>query len=239
MASEPYDPDNLLDRRSRAATLERHYDRVREREQAILARRLGLPGGEVLSVGCGWHPGRHLFPAPGWRMTAVDADSRRVGHVLESGKADAAFVGQAGSLAGLSDGSFDVVLYRLVLHHLAYQGSLAPVLSEARRLLAPGGALVAVEPNLWHPVGAALQAANRLRVAERIHGTPDDIPLSPRRLARDLRAAGLRPELHAVTYGWRRLPAGVQRVLAPLDAIGSLPVARALGHTTLVIGRAS
>ena len=25
----------------------------------------------LLSVGCGWHPGRHLFPSPAWRMTGV------------------------------------------------------------------------------------------------------------------------------------------------------------------------
>ena len=36
----------------------------------------------------------------------------------------------------------------------------------------------------------------------------------------EARAVGLRPELHAVTYTWRRLPPAVQRSLQPLDALG-------------------
>ena len=62
-------------------------------------------------------------------------------------------------------GSFDVVLYRLVLHHIAYTQPLGPVIDEAARLLRPGGALVAVEPGLFHPVGAALALANSVGVA--------------------------------------------------------------------------
>ncbi len=42
--------------------------------------------------------------------------------------------------------------------------------------------MVAIEPGLWHPVGATLALANRLGVAPAIHGTPDDIPLSPKQL---------------------------------------------------------
>ena len=96
---------------------------------------------------------------------------------------------------------------RLVLHHVVYQGPLAPVFEEAARLLRPGGALVAVEPGLWHPVGAGLALANRAGLGPAVHGTPDDIPLSPRMLVREARRSGLEPELHAVTFGWRRLPA--------------------------------
>jgi SAM-dependent methyltransferase len=147
-------------------------------------------------------------------------------------------VAAAGELP-FEDASFDVVLYRLVLHHVAYQGPLRPVFEEAARLLRPGGAAVAIEPGLWHPVGAALQLANRSgALATRIHGSPDDIPLSPRALAREARAAGLEPELHALTYTWRRMPQPLQRVLHPLDAaIGSRPRAALLGHHLLLIAR--
>jgi SAM-dependent methyltransferase len=234
--SEPYHADNLLDRVTSQSTRELHDVHVKARETDVLARRLGLAGGDVLSVGCGWHPGRHLFAAPAFRIVAVDSDPDKVAGVIELGRADEAHVGMAGQLA-YADGSFDVVLYRLVLHHIVYQGPLAPCFGEAARLLRPGGALVAIEPGLWHPVGGALAFANRLGVATAIHGTPDDVPLSPRRLAAEARAAGLRPELHALTYTWRRMPRVLQRALQPVDAIGSRPRLAALGHTLMLIAR--
>jgi SAM-dependent methyltransferase len=157
--------------------------------------------------------------------------------VLEDGgEIDHGLAGRAGELP-LPDASFDVVLYRLVLHHIAYQGPLAPVFGEARRLLRPGGALVAVEPGSWHPVGAALAAANRAGLGPLMHGTPDDVPLSPRRLEREARAAGLEPELHTVTYGWRRLPGPLQRALQVLDPLGSRPRLAPFGHTLMLIAR--
>jgi SAM-dependent methyltransferase len=235
--SEPYDADNLLDRHSRRSTLELNYDHMMRRERALIDRHVGLRGGDVLSVGCGWHPGRHLFPAPAFRLVGADADPARVAGVLETGRADDGVVGYAGRL-GLEPRSFDVVLYRLVLHHLAFQGPLTPCFAEAAELLRPGGAMIAVEPGLWHPVGAGLALANRTGLATRVHGTPDDIPLSPRRLLAEARAVGLRAELHAVTYTWRRLPPAVQRALWRLDELGSRPRAAPLGHTLLLIGRA-
>lgn len=192
----------------------------------------------MLSVGAGWHPGRHLFPAPAFHMTAVDADPDRVAGLRETGHADEAFVGYAGRLE-LPPNSFDVILYRLVLHHVAFQGPLASCFAEAAAVLRPGGALVAIEPGLWHPVGLGLAVANKTGLATTMHGTPDDIPLSPRRLIDEARAAGLKPELHAVTYAWRRLPPLVQRALEPLDALGSRARAAPFGHTLMLIARAA
>jgi SAM-dependent methyltransferase len=230
--SEPYEPDNLLDRRSDPATLQLHYDQEHRREQELLARRLELSGGEVLSVGCGWHPGRHLFPRPAWRMTGVDINPAMV----DSDELDAGVVARAGRLP-FEPGSFDVVLYRLVLHHIAFQAPLGPCFEEAAHLLRPGGALVAIEPGLWHPVGAGLELANRAGLGTLVHGTPDDVPLSPRELLRESRAAGLDPELHAVTFGWRRLPPAAQRALHRLDGLGSRPRIAPFGHTLMLIAR--
>ena len=174
--------------------------------------------------------------APEFRLTAVDVNSDVVSHALESGAADEAVVGRAGELE-FEPGSFDVVLYRLVLHHVAYQGPLDPVFHEAARLLRPGGHLVAVEPGLLHPVGAGLALANRLGLAKGIHGTVDDIPLSPRALRTGAARAGLEPQIHAVTYTWRRLPRVVQRAIRPLDRLGSLPLLRGFGHHLLLLAR--
>jgi SAM-dependent methyltransferase len=230
----PRDPDNLLDRLSRPSTMEAYYEYSMEREQQLLAARLGIASGDVLSVGAGWHPGRHLFPTPAFRLFAVDSNPERIAGVLQAGRADEAQVAYAGSL-GLPPASFDVVLYRLVLHHIAYQGPIAPCFAEAADLLRPGGAMVAVEPGLWHPIGLGLALANHVGAATAIHGTPDDIPLSPRRLLSEARSAGLAPELHAVTYAWRRMPPWLQGALAPLDALGSRPRSALFGHTLMLI----
>jgi SAM-dependent methyltransferase len=236
VGSAAYDRDNLLDRHSRPETLELNYAHMQAREHELLQRRLPIQSGRVLSVGCGWHPGRHLFPAPAFTMVAADADPAKVAGVLETHRADQGHVGYAGRL-GLPPQSFDVVLYRLVLHHIVFRGPIAPCFTEAAELLTPGGALVVVEPGLWHPVGAGLALANRTRVATRIHGTPDDVPLSPRRLEAEARAAGLEPELHAVTYAWRRLAPPLQRALHPIDRLGSRPRLAPLGHTLMLIAR--
>ena len=233
---EPYESDNLLDRLSDDRTLRVHYDQEHRRERELLAGRLGLSGGEVLSVGCGRDPGRHLFPRPDFRITGVEPDEALLGELVEGGELDGALAGRAGELP-LPDASYDVVYYRLVLHHIAYQGPLGPVFREAQRLLRPGGALIATEPGLWHPVGAALALANRAGLGPAVHGTPDDIPLSPRTLVREARDAGLEPELHSVTFGWRRLPAAAQRALHRIDPLGSRPRLAPLGHTLLLIGR--
>src|SRR4051794_29497344 len=147
--SETYTPDNLLDRVSDPATLAEQYERGMRRERELLDRHLGLSGGDALSVGCGWHPGRHLLPRPAWRLVGVDIDPARGGGVVARGEADGGLPGAAGRLDMLPDASFDVVLHRLVLHHVVYAGPLEPVLAEAHRLLRPGGALVAIEPNLF------------------------------------------------------------------------------------------
>jgi SAM-dependent methyltransferase len=250
--SEPHVDANLLDALTSQRTRALHDAHVMERERQLLARRLAISSGDVLAVGAGWNPGRHLFPAPAFRMVAIDSDPMRVMGVLVGGRADEAYVGAAATLlrsaaaipglAGprpaLLPGSFDVVLYRLVLHHIAYQGPLSPAFVEAAALLRPGGAMVVIEPGLWHPVGLALALANRWgRLATWLHGTPDDIPLSPRRLLGEARAAGLQPELHAITYAWRRMPAALQSALRPLDAVGSRPRAAVVGHTLLMIAR--
>ncbi len=235
--SEPYEPDNFLDRHSRQSTLDAFYAHEMEREAAILGDRLALEQGEVLSVGCGWHPGRHLFPAPAFRLTGVDADPVKVQGVLAAGRADAAQAGFAGRLDELPSARFDVVLYRLVLHHIAYQEPLHRVFGEAARLLTPGGALVAIEPGLWHPVGLGLAAANRLGLGVATHGTPDDVPLSPRLLMGAARNAGLEPELHVITYGWRRLPPAAQRLMSRVDRAGDRPGPARFGHTLMLIAR--
>ena len=130
------------------------------------------------------------------------------------------------------------MLYRLVLHHVVYQGPLAPLFAEAARLLRPGGALVAVEPGLWHPVGAGLELANRLGLGPAVHGTPDDIPISPRALVGH--AARRRPRARAARGDLRLAAAPRARAAAAPRARPARARDRALapfGHTLMLIAR--
>lgn len=234
--SAPYRDRNVLERVSTPATLQFHYRYLESREREILRRRLSIRGGTVLSVGCGWRPGRHLFPASRFRLVAVDANPECVLSVRSDGSADQALVGYAGDL-DLPGEAFDVVLYRFVLHHVAFHQELDGCFAEAARLLRGGGAMIAIEPGLWHPVGLGLALANRAGLGVALHGTPDDVPLSPRRILGSARRVGLTAELHAVTYAWRRLPVAVQRRLHGLDGVGSRARAASLGHTLMLIAR--
>jgi SAM-dependent methyltransferase len=234
--SAPYSPDNVLDRISSPLSLEYNYDYLFARERKLISESLGLASGDVISIGCGWNPGRHLFPAPAFRLLGVDADPALVWALPSTGRVDSTLAGYAGHL-DLQPASFDVVLYRLALHHIVFREPLDACFDEAYRLLRPGGALVVIEPGLWHPVGLGLAAANRVGLGVSLHGTPDDVPLSPRALLSQARRSGLSPQLYAVTYSWRRLPTRVQGMLRLVDgALGTRRLSALFGHTLLMIG---
>src|SRR5215218_3294260 len=106
--SETYTPDNLLDNLSAPGTMAEQYERGKRRERELLDRHLGLAGGDAISIGCGWHPGRHLLPAPQWRLVAADIDPQRPRFAVRQGTADEALTGAAGALDMLADATFDV-----------------------------------------------------------------------------------------------------------------------------------
>jgi ubiquinone/menaquinone biosynthesis C-methylase UbiE len=102
---------------------------------------------DVLEVGSGggFNAQTLLRRFPNWRLTATDFDQemvelagrrlRRFGDRVQLEQADATSLRYA-------DGSFDVVLSIGVLHHV---GAWEKALSEAARVLRPGGALLAVD----------------------------------------------------------------------------------------------
>ena len=142
LVSEPYRADNLLDRLGDDGTRQVHYDHEfspRAGRSSIAACR--LEGGDVLSVGL-WAGTRVgiCSPRPAWRMTGVDLNPDMIALLRESGELDDGAEGRAGEL-DYEPGSFDVVLYRLVLHHIAYQGPLAPVFARRRGCSGPAARL--------------------------------------------------------------------------------------------------
>lgn len=87
------------------------------------------------------------------------------------------------------DGSFDLVAFSSVLHHLPDR-RLA--LTEAARALRVGGRVFAFDPNLRHP--AMLLFRHPKSPFYRSEGvSPHERPLAPRTLRRDFREAGFAP----------------------------------------------
>jgi SAM-dependent methyltransferase len=98
----------------------------------------GLLKGEVLDVGCGEMPFRHLV-APGAAYTGIDVPAagsfgmQRHAEVIEFD----------GTTIPFADNSFDAILCTEVLEHAVQPEALV---AEMRRVLKPGGALVLTVP---------------------------------------------------------------------------------------------
>ena len=129
------------------------------KEYARILRMLGsYSTGKVLDIGCGLGATASYWADEGWNTFAVDMDqdvariakSMEVeGTSLREQKASAVhfLVGTAEYLP-LQAGSFDICLCYSLLEHVSdYQA----VLSEGVRLLRPGGLLVLITTNRFHP----------------------------------------------------------------------------------------
>jgi GT2 family glycosyltransferase/2-polyprenyl-3-methyl-5-hydroxy-6-metoxy-1,4-benzoquinol methylase len=101
----------------------------------------------ILDVGCGGGLlGAALRSLRGAHVTGIELDPAAAARAKE--RLDEVRVGDAiGSMAALPDASFDAILFADLLEHLA-EPEMA--LAQARRLLAPGGVVVASLPNVRH-----------------------------------------------------------------------------------------
>jgi len=148
----------------------------------------------LLEVGCG--PGfvtsRLLDHLRRGSVTGVDLDPTMLAHAREllGGSERVRFVEASASETGLPNASFDAVLARFLLQHLP---NVDVVLAELRRVLRPGGRMIAVdsdqafdtlfdpEPRFYRALMDAVEEAQRARGGDRNIG---------RRLPRLLADAG-------------------------------------------------
>lgn len=102
-----------------------------------------MPPGLVLDVGCGAGDFLHRMHQRGWSVKGVDFD----GKAIANAKARYGFELLHSDLAGarFSENSFDAVTMNHVIEHVPEPTML---LSEVRRVLKPGGRLVAITPNV-------------------------------------------------------------------------------------------
>ncbi len=232
--------DNLLDRFSSADRFDYFAKTFFAVEKALVAEKVTsvVPRGTVLNVGCGRHgTERDLFPKANYAIYGVDTNEESL-RILEKRRIYEGLV--KGSITSLPvpSATVEIVYLRLILHHLvAPRNLLGEGLRECFRVLKPGGMLVLVEPNSWHPVGALMNLAHALRLDSYIHGTNDDVALSPLMLRRRLSTFASDISTHVVSYTWRRLPIAVQTLCNRIQSrMGTLnEKVPFFGHTLMMI----
>ncbi len=174
---------------------------IRRSDGAIL-RRAGVGAGDrVLDVGTG--PGYLALAAshlvgPGGSATGIDASPEMIMRASERAAREgsaAEFTVASAALLPFDDGSFDVVVSRLVFHHLT--GELkALALAEILRVLRPGGRLLIADM-------ASRAARSGHHLLAHVIGTHPQMDQSLERLVWDAGFRDVRrgPLLHGVLAG--------------------------------------
>lgn len=164
----------------------------------------GRPLGAVVDIGCGTGLLAQRFKALGWEVTGVDASPAMLRRALRCGRVSTARRAEADS-TGLGSACAECVLVSNVLHLV---DSPDAVLSEAARLVRPGGALLAAWP------------ANDLALA--------DLYCADVRVGRGAAAAARANALRAVI--------GIPGVLAGARRLSGAAVRRSVGAWALARG---
>jgi 2-polyprenyl-3-methyl-5-hydroxy-6-metoxy-1,4-benzoquinol methylase len=157
-------------------------DRIWYRYALRLLQRTQLPPGRALDLGCGVGEFMEALKGLGYDVCGLDGEPQQVARVRERG-AQAAVADLEAALP-FADASFALLTCLEVIEHIARAEHL---LSETRRVLAPGGHLLLSTPNfgVWH---------NRLRYCAGSGPVNEGVHLrffTPRTLERRLAAVGL------------------------------------------------
>lgn len=106
--------------------------------------RFSLTGKDVLDFGCGTGANSRICDQN--RYSGIDVDARRIRYAKKLYPKHS-FAVFDGNRIPLQDRSVDLVMIVAVLHHLSSE-QIAGYLKEFRRVLKPGGSIIAIEPCL-------------------------------------------------------------------------------------------
>ncbi len=187
----------------------------------LITSELGLePDVRVLDVGCNTGPMVIPLRQRGVDVVGIDispADVHQAERYLsERGLPDDRLAVADGTCLPFRDGSFDVVLLVDILEHTD-----APerIVSETRRLLAPGGIAIATVPWAYHPYVRYTWLRKALSSRKTIDEHPD-APFEFEMLS-GLFPGEFEPLLFRLVFHWVCI-LGVYRYVSPLRAAGSV-----------------
>jgi SAM-dependent methyltransferase len=140
---------------------------------------------DLLDIGCGTGQSRQLYISHTARYVGIDLSEAAIECAKKKFPDSNWQVANACQLP-FADGSFDVVAYSSVLHHIP---NFRTALVEALRVLRPGGQAFAFDPNLLHPA-MALFRWPRSPLYSSKGVSPNESPLLARELRTAFRSAG-------------------------------------------------
>lgn len=143
------------------------------------------PGSRILDVGCGTGMSRQLYIRFASSYVGVDLSERAIAKAKADFPQSEWHVADACALP-FADDSFDLVTFSSVLHHIPDFGR---ALSEAYRVLKPGGRAFAYDPNLLHPA-MKLFRDPKSKYYNPVGVSPNERPLKPLELIRAFEVAG-------------------------------------------------
>lgn len=210
-----------------ASTIETNSVLVERRGQPLLKMLHEQGGGSVtgkrlIDLGCGFGALSVFFAAHGADVVGIDPDTA----LFEVGASVARLHGLKVRLEGgrmerldVESASCDVAVMNNTLCYLLAPQARLNALSEALRVLRPGGRLVVANPNRWHPIDQftglpmlPLLPPNRAATIARVSGRRRPVVrlVAPPRAYRELRHAGFVD----VRYAGARAHSPLQRSLA-------------------------
>ena len=207
--------------------------RAERRAQLLVTHGEISPGKKVLEIGCGTGLFTEKLSRAGAEITAVDLSE----HLLEKARArnlPRCSIEQADAhQLPYADNSFDVVCGSSILHHL----DMEKALSEAYRVLRPGGKIAFAEPNMLNP--QIFVQKNIPWVKRMLGDSPDERALTRRGTQRLLRRLGYR-ELNVFPHDFLH-PSTPRRLISVIRTIGqtleSVPMVREIAGSIFLTGK--